>query len=148
MEMRERRERLETRWGHQAARQWGEDERRIQIGGKVYADGFRVVDGWPSHSPAMQWKDGDGGSHKRSSQHFAEVWTTDDAWRTRVAYEHMPEPMRAIMWLVYVEGGGVPKRVRERAGISRDAFYNVLWCCLDMVEAFKRPEEQTAEISG
>ena len=69
--------RLENRAGHKLARQWGDDQRRISLGGKVFADGGQIVDGWPSKSPVSSWNEGDGGSHKKASQVFPEVFTAD-----------------------------------------------------------------------
>lgn len=127
------RKRLEQRKGHMAALEWGECQRRITLGGKVFADGHQIVDGWPSRSPSAQWRDGDSGNHKTVSQVFPEVFT-QGALVVRQAMEHMSPVAKGVMWLVYVEGYGSPKRVREMANMSRDRFYASLGCAIDQVE--------------
>lgn len=135
-----RRPRLENRPGHHCAREWGVVERRIALGGRVYPDGHMVVDGWPPRSPSAQWKDGDGGTHKELRQVFPEVHTQDSLLVAR-ALERMTGLQRALMWLVYVEGRGYLKGVRDESGLSRDRFYAVLGTALDVVEASIEPEE-------
>lgn len=137
--------RLERRGGHLAAKEWGKCERRIVMGGVLYPDGRRTEDGWPSHSPSAQWKDGDGGSHRRASQIFPEVFTRD-ALTVRRAIERMTVPMRDVVWLVYVTGNGVAKRVRDDAGMGRDRFYDLLGRALDVVEA--QLEQEAAREDG
>lgn len=128
-----RRPRLENRPGHHCAREWGNVERRIAIGGKVYPDGGMVVDGWPPRSPSAQWKDGDGGTHRELRQVFPEVHNQDSLMVAR-ALDRMTVVQRALMWLVYVEGRGYLKGVRDESGLSRDRFYAVLGTALDVVE--------------
>ncbi len=131
----DRRPRMESRWGHQAARAWGDCERRIHLGGRVYPDGGRVVDGWPPVSPCAQWKDGEGVSHRQHRQRFLEVFETQEALLVSRVLVNMPASMRCVLWLVYVEGRGAAKRVREEAGMGRDRFYNTLATALDMIES-------------
>ena len=131
----QRRPRLESRWGHHAARAWGDCERRIHLGGRVFPDGGMIVDGWPPTSPSAQWREGDGGSHRRHVQKVAEVYDTPEALVVSRAVATMPATMRGVLWLVYVEGRGVAKRVRDDSGLARDRFYILLGCALDLIEA-------------
>lgn len=133
--------RLETRAGHRMARQWGDDQRRITLGGKVFADGQQVVDGWPSKSPVSQWNEGDGGSHKKAAQVFPEVFTADGLV-VRQALEHMTEIQRFILWAVYVEGAGYAKRARFEVHIGRNKFYDELDRALSTIEFLNLPEHQ------
>lgn len=130
----ERRPRLENRTGHYLARRWGEVERRIAVGGRVYPDGGMVVDGWPPSSPSAQWKEGDGGSHHKAVQVFAEVHNRESIIVAR-AVGSMTEFQRLVMWLVYVEGRGVPKTVwLENDSIGRNKLYEVLHTCVSLIE--------------
>jgi DNA-directed RNA polymerase specialized sigma24 family protein len=145
--MTQRRVRLETRIGHYLARQWGEVERRIAIGGKVYPDGGIVVDGWPSHSPSAQWKEGDAGSHRKPTQVFQEVHNADSI-RVAQAVTAMSELQRLVMRLVYVEGHGHAKSAWiANPGIGRDAVYRILHECMSVIEA-ESPQEKYEKSSG
>ena len=126
--------RLETRAGHRMARNWGDDQRRISLGGKVFADGGQIVDGWPSKSPVSSWNEGDGGSHKKAAQVFPEVWSLDGLV-VRRAVEDMTERQRAILWAVYVEGRGSAKRARFEVECGRNVFYSELDHALTLVES-------------
>jgi len=126
--------RLETRAGHRMARNWGDDQRRISLGGKVFADGGQIVDGWPSRSPSAQWKDGDSGGYKQAVQVFPEVWSLDGLV-VRRAVEDMTERQRAILWAVYVEGRGSAKRARFEVECGRNVFYSELDHALTLVES-------------
>ena len=129
------RPRLQNRMGHYCARIWGDVERRIAIGGKVFPDGGMVVDGWPPTSPSAQWKEGDGGSHRRHVQKFAEVHNRESLLVARAA-AGMTELERLVMWMVYVEGRGVPKAVwTENPAIGRNKLYEVLHSCMTQIEA-------------
>jgi len=128
--------RLETRVGHKMARAWGDDQRRISLGGKVYPDGQQVVDGWPSRSPSAQWRDGDSGGHKKAVQVFPEVWSLDGVV-VRRAIEEMTERQRAILWAVYVEGHGSAKRGRFEVECGRNAFYADLDRALNLIGAME-----------
>lgn len=128
--------RLENRTGHKMARCWGDDQRRITLGGKVFADGRQVVDGWPSKSPVSSWNEGDGGSHKKAAQVFPEVWT-EDGVIVRRALEQMTEIQRLVMWAVYVEGYGSAKRGRFEIHIGRNRFYDELDRALSIIETIE-----------
>lgn len=144
---RDRRPRLETRLGHYCARCWGDVERRIAIGGKVYPDGGMVVDGWPSTSPSAQWKEGDGGSHRSHRQHFEEVHTRESLVVVRAMVD-MTELERLILRLVYVEGRGAPKVVwAVNKVIGRNRLYELLHGALARIELLAE-EEQVVEGEG
>lgn len=129
------RPRLQNRTGHYCARIWGEVERRIAIGGVVYPDGGMVVDGWPPSSPSAQWKEGDGGSHRRHTQKFAEVHNRESLLVAR-ATASMTELERMVLRMVYVEGRGVPKAVwMANTAIGRNKLYEVLHSCMAHIEA-------------
>lgn len=131
----ERRPRLENRVGHYLARRWGDVERRIVLGGRVYPDGHMVVDGWPPRSPGAQWKDGDSGTHKELRQVFPEVHTRESIVVAR-AHAQMSELQRLVMRLVYVEGMGNAKSAwAANPGIGRDAVYRLLHGCMDLIES-------------
>ncbi|MEY4402302.1 MAG: hypothetical protein RIR91_337 [Verrucomicrobiota bacterium] len=132
----ERRTRLQNRTGHYLAREWGEVERRIALGGVVYPDGGMVIDGWPQTSPCAQWNSGDGGSSgpRKHVQHFAEVHTRESVLVCR-ALARMTELERLILRLVYVEGRGAPKTVwLATTAIGRNKLYEVLHGALSRIE--------------
>jgi hypothetical protein len=133
--------RLENRAGHKMARQWGDDQRRISLGGKVFADGGQIVDGWPSKSPVSSWNEGDGGSHKKAAQVFPEVFTAEGL-TVRRALESMTETQRFILWAVYVEGYGSAKRGRFEVHIGRNRFYDELDRALTAIESEVIPDEE------
>lgn len=146
----ERRPRLENRLGHYLARRWGEVERRIAIGGRVYPDGGMVVDGWPPSSPSAQWKEGDGGSHHKAVQVFAEVHNRESIIVAR-AVEGMTELQRLVMWLVYVEGRGAAKAAwAENPTLGRDQVYRLLHECVSRIEEMDVQEksEKSEKSSG
>ena len=128
------RKRKEKRAGHRAAIEWGIDQRRIAIGGKVYPDGGMVVDGWPSKSPSGNWPDGDKGSHKKAVQVFHEVWS-NYGYIVRRAVERMSERQREVLWATYVEGAGNAKRGRFVVLCGRNAFYDELDRVLTIIES-------------
>jgi hypothetical protein len=70
---------------------------------------------------------------------------TRDALSVRRAIERMTAPMRVVLWLVYVRGGGVAKRVRDESGMGRDRFYDLLSRALDVVETQIEGETQREE---
>lgn len=140
-----RRPRLQTRAGHYCARIWGDVERRIAIGGRVYPDGGMVIDGWPPNSPSAQWKEGDGGSHRKHTQKFAEVHTRESLLVAR-ALDGMTELERLVMRLVYVEGHGVPKAVWvANAAIGRNRLYEILHSCVTQIEAEEAKTEDESQ---
>ena len=106
-----------------------------------------IVDGWPPTSPSAQWREGDGGSHRRHVQRFAEVYDTPEALIVSRSVATMPAAMRGVLWLVYVEGRGIAKRVRDDSGLARDRFYSMLSCALDIIES-NQPDESQDNLSG
>ena len=128
--------RLEKRVGHRIAKGWGEDQRRIALGGKVFPDGGQIVDGWPRLSASSRWNEGDGGSHKRAALVFPEVWSLDGL-TVRRAIEDMTERQRAILWAVYVEGRGSAKAGRFEVMCGRNAFYADLDHALTLIESME-----------
>jgi len=119
--------------GHDLAQAWASDQRRITLGGRVFADGGVEVDGWPGRSPSAQWKEGDGGSHKKATQVFPEVWSAEGL-TVRRAIERMSEIERAVLWSVYVEGYGSARRGRFQTMMPRNAFYDHLAHALATIE--------------
>lgn len=132
--------RLESRDGHKIAKIWADDQRRILLGGKVYADGYQVVDGWPQLSATSRWNEGDGGSYKAVKQHFPEVYSKEGLI-VRRAIETMTERQRAILWAVYVEGRGRAKAGRFEIHCGRNVFYADLDHALTLIETMEKTGE-------
>lgn len=139
--------RKEKRAGHRAAIQWGIDQRRIAIGGKVYPDGGMIVDGWPAKSPTGNWRDGDSGSHKKAVQVFPEVWSPYGVI-VRRAVERLTERQREVLWATYVEGAGSAKRGRFSVLCGRNAFYDELDRCLTVIETAMTEAGEPLDMDG